>query len=597
MKLRTILTLAAVMLFATGAQAQFGIKIGGKKKLSVGMGDLDPSKPSKDQRKALSTVNSMSQKGAGKVPGNWSSGYEKKSARFAEAVKIHDDLTALIKKKKLKKLKPWSNVERYWNNFDAKVTQGKLQLPVLKAYEPVKSAFSNKKLVDAKLITELQAATKAYSAGASDGNKKNAEWFAKFAAEAPETNKKLEAAGALKAAKAASAAEAKAQNAQLDQLDASLKTWAGITKAAEAPIDAAEIATYEATLAEVTKFKESAPAWYGDRLFFFKAYNHWFAGADAAFAKALAGGLNSKGDTKGKKAKIVIKAKAGTCYAVFGKWKVASGSEKMNLDWSFSVPTHALNFSTFRTPMGRMQGFCANKDLKATRAGSLTFAGTKNSWHYTVVEWKHEAFPMAIAASMSYGKPDPCSPEHMLQYWTKPVPGAAIYKGNEPLMRGSDDDTWLTARTLNNIDTRVQWKSLKSVSPKARTFGNAFSHARCWGADSSHDKLAVKFGKCKIALDKQFGPKFDKAYKKKNRAKYISEVKSANRTIEKLENAKNKAFKAKCAPTKKKIDKRMEANFNKLVDWYAENAPVNTLDVQKHIVLQRDAKFDRPGRR
>jgi hypothetical protein len=196
MKLRTLLTLGAVMLFATGAQAQFGIKIGGKKKLSVGMGDLDPSKPSKDQRKALSTVNSMSQKGAGKVPGNWSSGYEKKSARFAEAVKIHDDLTALIKKKKLKKLKPWSNVERYWNTFDAKVTQGKLQLPVLKAYEPVKSAFSSKKLVDAKLITELQAATKAYSAGASDGNKKNAEWFAKFAAEAPETNKKLEAAGA-----------------------------------------------------------------------------------------------------------------------------------------------------------------------------------------------------------------------------------------------------------------------------------------------------------------------------------------------------------------------------------------------------------------
>ena len=57
------------------------------------------------------------------------------------------------------------------------------------------------------------------------------------------------------------------------------------------------------------------------------------------------------------------------------------------------------------------------------------------------------------------------------------------------------------------------------------------------------------------------------------------------------------AFKSKCLPIKKKIEKRMETTYNKIVDWYADNAPANPLDVRQHIRLQQDAKYDRPGRR
>ena len=102
-------------------------------------------------------------------------------------------------------------------------------------------------------------------------------------------------------------------------------------------------------------------------------------------------------------------------------------------------------------------------------------------------------------------------------------------------MRNSDDDVWLTARTLNGSDTRVQWNRLDSNAPKARAFGTAFRFKGCWGEDSSHDKLAIKLGKCKTKLRAKFGPKFAAANKKKKRAKYVSEVKAANKTLNRLE--------------------------------------------------------------
>lgn len=539
----------------------------------------------------------MSQKGKNKVPGNWRSGAEKKAKSFAEALAIHKDLVAKIKKNDLKDHKSWGNVERYWNAFDEAVQQGKLQLPMLQAYEPVADAHKAKKVVDDAALAKLKAAADAYVAGANDGTKRDAEWFAKFAAEAPEMNKKLAEQGALKAAKAASAAEAKAQNEQLTKLDNHLKAWGAVTKAGEAAVADAEIKDYEAVLAEVVKFKESAPAWYGDQLWFIKGYNAWLTADGKKMAESLGAEFVAEGDTKGKKAKISFSADEGYCYAMVGKWKVASGSEKMDLDWSYSVPTHALGFGLWRTPFRRVEGFCANKKLKATRAGTLTFAGTKNSLHWTVVRWKRDAFPMALAAVMSYHKPDPCSPEHRKQYWTNPVPGGVVYADKQPFMRNSDDDMWLTAQTLNGNDTRIQWKSLSSEAPKARVFGKAFSFKGCWGADSSHDKLAIKLAKCNDGLRKQFGPKFEKANKKKSRAKFVHEVKAANAMLDKLEKQENAAYKAKCQPTKDKIRKIMEKNFNELVDWYADNAPANPLDVRQHIRLQRDARYERPGRR
>ena len=125
----------------------------------------------------------------------------------------------------------------------------------------------------------------------------------------------------------------------------------------------------------------------------------------------------------------------------------------------------------------------------------------------------------------------------------------------------------------------------------------AFRFKGCWGEDSSHDKLAIKLGKCKTKLRAKFGPKFAAANKKKKRAKYVSEVKAANKTLNRLEKQEAAAFKSKCLPIKKKIEKRMETTYNKIVDWYADNAPANPLDVRQHIRLQQDAKYDRPGRR
>lgn len=580
------------------AAAQFGgVKIGGKK---ISLGDSAKKateKKDKEQRKALGEVNRRSQEGARKVPGNWRSGAEKKAADFARALEIHGELVALIEKHDLKSHKTWGNVERYWNDFDGKVAMGKLQLPVLQAYEPVNDAHDRGKVVDQAALDALTAATAAFTAGANDGAKREAAFFAKFAAEAPAKNAELEKAGALKAAKAASAAEAKAQNEQLDKLDGYLKAWKQVTKAGEAPIAEAELTDFAAVLAEVVKFKESAPAWYGDQLMYHQGYNQWVAGDWAGLAGSVGAELVSTGETKGKKAKITVQAKADHCYAVVRKWKTYTKAVKSDLDWEHGKATHAQYIQVGGTALPTLRGFCASADMKSSYAGTLEFPGSKNGLEYAVLGWKRDAYPMALAVETDYGKPDPCSAEHVWQLWTKPAPGSMIYKGEAPYQRDGDDETWITALTVTGGNARMQWKEVASQAPEARAFSSSYNGPKCWGADSSIDKQAIKLATCNDKLRAKFGPKFSKANKKKSNAKYVHEVKEANKTLERLEKQESAAYAKQCQPIKDRIGKRMKANFDKLADWYADNTPPNELDVRRHIQLRRDAMYDRPGRR
>jgi len=583
---------------ATPAAAQFGgVKIGGKK---ISLGDSAKKateKKDKEQRKALGEVNSRSQKGSRKVPGSWRSGAESKAASFAEALVIHGELTALIEKHDLKKHKTWSNVERYWNQFDNAVQMGKLQLPALQAYEPIADAHKRGKLVDQAALDALTAASAAFTQGANDGAQSEAKFFADYAAKAPGVNAELEKKGALKAAKAATAAEAKAQNEQLGKLDGHLKTWKALAKKAEAAVPDAELADFEAVLAEVVKFKESAPAWYGDQLMYHKGYNMWFAGDWAGLAATVGAAVVETGETKGKKAKVSFKAEADTCYAFVRKWKQHSGAVKSDLKWSYDKGTHAHSISVSAGALPTLRGFCATGPLTATYGGTLEFPGSKNGLDYAVLSWKRDAYPIALAVATDYGKPDPCSAEHVFQVWTKPAPGAMIYAEQNPYLRDGDDDTWVTTMSITGGNGREQWSGLSSKAPDVRAFGQGFRSPSCWGADSSLDKDAVKFAKCKDTLRAKFGPKFSKANKKKSNAKFVHEVKEANKALERLEKQESAAFAKQCKPTKDRIDARMKANHDKLADWYADNTPPNELDVGRHIQLRRDAKYDRPGRR
>ncbi len=592
------LVIALGLALAAPAAAQFGgVKIGGKK---VSLGDSAKKlteKKDKEQRKALGEVNSRSQKGARKVPGNWRSGAEKKAADFAEALKIHEELTALIKQHDLKSHKSWGNVQRYWDSFDSQVQMGKLQLPVLQAYEPVADAHKRGKVVDQAALDALKAASDAFTAGANDDAKRSAEFFAKFAAEAPAKNAELEKAGALKAAKAASAAEAKAQNEQLDKLDAHLEAWRALTKKGEAAVPDADLADFEAVLAEVVKFKASAPAWYGDQLMYHRGYNQWLAGDWAGLAATVGATVVTTGETTGKKAKISFAAEADTCYAVVRKWKQHTNAVRSDLDFSYDKGTHAHYIQVNGTALPTLRGFCATGPLKATYAGKLEFPGSKNGLDYAVFSWKRDAYPMALAVATDYGKPDPCSPAHVYQVWTRPAPGAMVYKGEAPYLRDGDDDTWVTTGSITHGNGRSQWSELSSTAPEARAFGQAFRLGSCWGEDSSLNKNARKLAKCKTTLRAKYGPKFAKANKKKDKAKYVHEVKEANKTLERLEKQESKEYAKKCQPTRDRIEKAMKANFDKLADWYADNAPPNELDVRRHIQLRRDAMYDRPGRR
>lgn len=592
------LVIALGLALSAPAAAQFGgVKIGGKKVSLGGSAKKAAQKKDKEQRKAMSEVNSRSQKGSRKVPSNWRSGAEKAAEKFAEAVTIHDELTALIKKHDLKKHKSWGNVERYWNSFDSKVQMGKLQLPVLQAYEPVADAHKRGKVVDQAALDKLTAAVEAFKKGANDDAKRSVDFFSKYAAEAPAKNAELEKAGALKAAKAASAAEAKAQNEQLDKLDGYLKAWRGLTKKGGQVVPEAELTDFEAVLAEVVKFKESAPAWYGDQLMYHKAHNNWMAGDWEAFAATVGGTLVSTGETKGKKAKISFKAEGDTCYAVVRKWKQYTDAVRSDLDWSYDKATRAQYIQVNSSGLPTLRGFCATGPLKATYAGKLEFPGSKNGLQYAVISWKRDAYPMALAVQTDYGRPDPCSAEHVYNLWTKPAPGAMIYDGQNPLMRDGDDETWITTANINGANGREQWSGVTSTAPDVRAFGSGFRLRKCYGADSTIDKQAKKLGKCKEKLRAKYGPKFSRANKKKSNAKYVHEVKEANRTLERLEKQESKEYAKKCQPVRDRIEKAMKANFDKLADWYADNTPPNELDVRRHIQLRRDAMYDRPGKR
>lgn len=548
-----------------------------------------------DMRRRLNKVNSISQKGARKVPSNYRSGYEKNAKKLKEAEKLYKEARALMGPE-LKAITSYASVYTRFKKLEDGVIYGRMQLAALKAYEQIMQAHNGGKIVDDKLLDALAAAARKFADKANNDHQRAAKWWVEQADKARTRNAKLAKEGAAKAAKALAKGQIQAASDAMDKLTFALDDMKYLAVQNQGPIPQNMLDTFAAGVAEVEKkYQPKAGLFYRDARWDYDIYNAWWQGASApaAVANVMQGELITKGTSKGKKLKYTVKTKADWCYAEVRRWQRRSGSEKMDLDWKAGKHySHMQEFSIWsgRNVWGGLSGICTTKAVQVKRQGKLTFAGSRNALDYVVVGWPKDKFPMQVASRMTVIKSDPCDPEGWFQSFTRPIPGALAFLGQEPVLWKERDDPWTSILSASNGERRDKLTKLSSKAPAARGFGRSTWSFRCYSLEGSNDPVAIKYGKCVRAVNKKYAPKIGSASKALDRAKTPGQYRAASKKLDRAKAARGKEMTRKCDPVAGKIRKRMDKAFARIADWHADNTFVSRLDVMQFIRDQAEGE-------
>lgn len=558
-----------------------------------------PSGVEENDRKQLSEVNRMAQEGARIVPANFEKNCEKRAADMAKAKAIYDDGKARLSTVVNRKLD--EGAIRRWDEFALAFTQAEPQLDICVKYEPVSNLHGQRiPVVDADLDA-LDGAIAAFGKVVHKDNKRIFENWQKLAKDARQTNKKLLETEAARAASEAASLDLKKRNDVLDRADAALAAMKATTKDDKAVIDPAVWADFEAALKDADQYSKKIRTSYEFSAWTYKIYDAWFAAdAPTSVASAFFGKVAGSGQITTKSGKVSFKAQKGKCYAYVGRFGARTGNEKVkDIDrvWGkdFAETIAFTHWVPSEVPWERFDGACPTKDTTLTWDVTLDTPGSKVDFRWVAIEWPRDAFPVQIAARAHAFGATNCSAAQTISAWQNHIPGLLVWTDNGvPMLIRESDQGSLRGDVHNEKETAVRISRATLAWPEKRSLPEPKYFQQCASYEDSIDPIVDKFVKCHRNIDKQFGPKYQAANKRKDTALTLGAHNAAVRELENLGVAEGKARESQCGPQEKKIEAAMTDAITKLNDWFlAGQTEPNQPDVPAYLreVDEGSARF------
>jgi hypothetical protein len=573
---------AFVVLGAGPARAQFGFKV---------------NLPGSDT--ALKDADAQFRKGLDALPNSYGSDPEAEAKGLSDAEGYlkggNEKLTGTAKM-----ADGFKDVDARRQQLEAGIAQGKLMLACSQARGVIRKTHETGAEAPADQLKALDDVVAAFAGAARPEFKDSLRWWQEEAKRVRENN-----------ASYAQSAKAEAQRRAHAKLSKMLREVEGaadkmvkelrekMTKGEEA-IPEDKLSAFASEIEKIKAAHAPAALYYQRELTDYRYYNAWFK-PDAEAAKALAEVLGAEvvttGESKAKRVDAAFAAKADSCYLVATRWKTYTDQEKMdNSDFASKGGLGALQEWGFWRGgrWGRMMGVCATADRAVTWGADLTFAGTQNGVRFVVLSWARDKFPIYLGSYLSLWVRDMCDTEAWKNLWLKPVPGTLVWGEKEPyLLAGNDgvDSVWVTGWNLTGGQPRMQKNGLSGQAPAKRTVATQFNFPKC-STDRATDPEAVKLAQCHAAIDKKYGPQFDKWNETKEYAKTVAEYQTAKQKLDQLSAADEKERAQKCDPIEEKIRKRWEATFNGLVDEFNGKGPADRLDTPAQWASEAESYYD-----
>lgn len=306
-----------------------------------------------------------------------------------------------------------------------------------------------------------------------------------------------------------------------------------------------------------------------------------------ALAKLLDSSVTASGEVSGKeKQTFKFKAEAGKCYVVLSHLKSAGGDDdrltSFFLDAGKDAPTLQRYSVSYRTTRGAGQhaalsksytyGACATKTVDVTANVELAYAGTTNGLRYVVLEHAREKLPHYLMLDMEPAPSDSCDVEGWTQLWTNPIPASVLYGSESPFIPydvGTSEEMWMTAWTPGMGEARAKREDLTSTPPGQLKFGKQLSFKGCpKDLKYAHSPDGIKVAQCWTNLDKKFDPQYAAAEKARSNAVGILAQIAADRRMQQLNNQYDAEADRTCRKLDADVGRRMEAAYNKIVDFY-----------------------------
>lgn len=360
-----------------------------------------------------------------------------------------------------------------------------------------------------------------------------------------------------------------------------------IAHKAEEPIPEDKIKALADAVDELEGSAPNAASQFAHSLKTAKIENAWWkpeAERSKVIAKVVGGDVVASGESNGKKLDVALNAKAGHCYTVFMRYKTVTGREEVKeKEWSAqggNTPLQRYGVWSGEKPTFQIEGTCVTKDVSVKLNADLVFAGTKNALQYVVLDSTKSKFPLYVATYMHVFVHDPCDTEAWEAMWLDPIPGAIVYIGAEPVLVSSPEragQLWITYRNATMREGRSQKNNLTQAPPKAIKFHTQYSFPRC-SKDHGETPETQRFAACHKQIDKKYDAQWDAAERAKENAVTIGGVRAAQAQLDRIRDADDRDRENICGPIEKKLEKKWEATFNKIVDTYTDKPYESPID-------------------
>ncbi len=588
-KTRLIPAAIAVALCASVAApafAEFGFKIGG-------------SIPGFDPKKKLQDINNDVQRGFDKLPRNFgeSPENEKKAIDEAEAIakKAEGDMGPTLKVAG----DAYDTVKGNIDKLKAAIAQSRLQLACSAARGAILAQHKQGKLASEAQLKALDDAAAKLNGVA--GLERAASFWKDEATRLRQENPQI--------AERAAELQRKARQKEQEKLLAKVSGDANRAVAAlhdflnknDAPAGADLLGKLRDAIKGIQSASPQAAKYYEAQLLYANVINELRKSDDAGpgVAKVLGGESIKSGASTDKSLEVEFAGKQDWCYTAYAEWKSWTGGEKLE-SMELSSKTHSAlqHYSWWaeKMPYQRAMGVCLVKAAPVRLSASLVFAGSKNGVRYAVVGWPRDKLPMSQVTYAGVHVEDSCDPDLWLSMWTNPVPGSVLWIGNEAFLMSSPDragQSWNTLRTAAGGETRAQKNQLSSKAPSKVAFKSQFNFRGCsrdlkWAQTPE----SQSFAKCAAAMDKKYGPQYDRLDLKIKNPSSLKEWGDSKKALERLKEQEGKEWESTCQKIENGIGKKMEATFNKIVDTYTDKPYSDRLDRASQLADENEADFD-----
>jgi len=225
---------------------------------------------------------------------------------------------------------------------------------------------------------------------------------------------------------------------------------------------------------------------------------------------------------------------------------------------------------------------CTTKPVRVGIHSKMTFAGTRNGIDYVVVATPKAHFPLWVATNMNVSWADSCDTQAWKEMWTDPIPGSVVYINKEPYMLLNPDragQMWNTlANVTMNTSQRAEKHQLVDAPPAKVVFSTQFKFPGCPDLEYAHYKDSIRLGKCEQKITRRYQKRWDAAQRMKRNARTLGALHAAEGRLSHLQDLDARDRHRECDPIKRRISKKWQRMFNKLVDHLTDHPPKSSID-------------------